>query len=199
MRLRRQFGEEDPVHTGQGERWRTEHGLPASDADGSATGYSDAIVKYRMTGCAQPGSARQVTLQPVFFRTGPADPSPTGATWAGRFAAAVPIWRKLGVTLTAASPVTLDDAVNKTAGSDTAERHRVRDQLMGPDIEVFLVDNDVATMGGGATRFGGSANGGDFYPFEPRLQPLDQLEDLIGRIDQEDVLDAVFSRFCVGK
>jgi hypothetical protein len=160
VRLRRQFGgEDDPVHTGMAEQWRTEHGLPASgmDESGQSTGYSDAIVKYRMMGCANPGSARDVTLQPVFLKSSAADPSPTGTSWATRLGPAQTIWRKLGVSVTAASPVTIVDA-QKTAGSTDAELLSIMQLRTGAGNEVFMVDNDIAHQGGAGTARGGSAD-----------------------------------------
>ncbi len=160
VRLRRQFGgEEDPVHAGMAEQWRTENGLPASGVDesGQSTGYTDAIVKYRMMGCANPGSARDLTLQPVFLQSSAADPSPTGTSWATRLGPAQTIWRKLGVTVTASSPVTIVDA-QKTAGSSDAELLSIMQLRTGAGNEVFMVDNDIAHQGGAATARSGSAD-----------------------------------------
>lgn len=106
--------------------------------------------------CAHPGHARSVDLQPVFFRSSAADTSPTGTSWTRRFAAAVPIWSKLGVSYTASSAVTLTDAANKTAGNSDAELLRIMGLRSGAGIEIFMVDNDINHQGGAATAGSGS-------------------------------------------
>jgi hypothetical protein len=156
VRLRREFGEEeDPMHAGMGERWRAEGGLPPSG--GEESGYTDAIVKYRLAGCADPGSARSLTLQPVFLRSSALDTSPTGTSWAGRLSTTQAIWQKVGVSVDAASPVTLDTPL-KTAGSTYDELRDILDLHTGAGHGVFVVDNDLEMAGGGATRRSGSAD-----------------------------------------
>jgi hypothetical protein len=108
--------------------------------------------------CAHPGDWRTVELQPVFFKSSAADPAPTGASWARRLRASRTIWGKLGVSFTTLSAIEKIDAPNKTAGATPAEIHRIRATQSGPGIEVFMVDNDLAVVGGGATAFSGTAN-----------------------------------------
>jgi hypothetical protein len=107
-------------------------------------------------GCI-PGVIRLVDVQPILFQSSPTDPSPTGASWSRRFGPSNTIWGKLGVTFTGLSPITLTDPVNKTAGNNTAERTRVRALWSGPGVGVFMLDNDLADAGGGATVGGGAA------------------------------------------
>ena len=102
-------------------------------------------------GCASPGDARSLDLQPVFLRTGPADPSPTGTSWSSRFNKANAIWGKLGITFNDLGAVTLDTPL-KTTGNTIPERDAVAALRAGPGVEVFLVDNDMATAGGASTR-----------------------------------------------
>lgn len=109
-------------------------------------------------GCAHPGVLRDLDLQPVFLRTGPGDPSPTGGSWTRRFNEANFIWGKLGVRFHDLGPVTMDTPL-KTSGSNRAERDAVRALRSGAGVEVFLVDNDVADAGGGGTIAGCDANG----------------------------------------
>src|SRR5262249_49092591 len=66
--------------------------------------------------CANPGVSRALDLQPVFLRTDPADPAPTGASWTRRLNEANAIWGKLGVTFVELTPVTIDTPL-KTAGT----------------------------------------------------------------------------------
>jgi peptidoglycan hydrolase-like protein with peptidoglycan-binding domain len=108
--------------------------------------------------CEHPGNQRTVTVQPVFFRDSPTDPSPTGTSWATRFFQANVIWGKLGVNFTAGSPITLTDAVNKTAGTTDPEINRIRELRQSTGIEVFVMDNDIPGWGGAVTFNLGSAN-----------------------------------------
>jgi outer membrane protein OmpA-like peptidoglycan-associated protein len=109
-------------------------------------------------GCASPGAARDLDLQPVFLRTGPGDLSPTGITWPGRFAEASRIWGKLGVTLHGLGPVTIDSPL-KTTGANDAEANAIAALRNGPGVEVFLVANDMAASGGASTARGCGAAG----------------------------------------
>lgn len=102
-------------------------------------------------GTCTAGPARNVTVQPVFFRDSAADPAPTGASWSRRMSEARSIWGKLGVGFTESSAVTLTDATNKTAGSDLAEFARIIGLRSGAGNEVFVVDNDIAWLGGAGT------------------------------------------------
>lgn len=101
--------------------------------------------------CANPGNERSVDLQPVFFKDSPTDAAPTGTSWTRRFNASLPIWAKLGVTFTQQSAVTLEDATNKTAGGTNDELATIAGLRTGAGIEVFVVDNDIAHLGGAAT------------------------------------------------
>ena len=106
--------------------------------------------------CTHPGVSRTLDLQPVFFRSSAADPSPTGGSWGGRFNESNRIWGKLGVTFNQQSPVTLISRL-KTTGSTLAERNSIRALRTAAGIEVFLMDNDLSGAGGGATTGSGSA------------------------------------------
>lgn len=108
--------------------------------------------------CADPGESRTLDLQPVFLRTDPADAAPTGTTWTPRFNEANQIWGKLGVTFNELSPVTLDTPL-KTAGATRAERDSIRALRSGAGVEVFMVDNDIASQGGATTIAGCGASG----------------------------------------
>lgn len=100
--------------------------------------------------CANPGVLRTLDLQPVFLRTDPADPAPTGATWTPRLTSANQIWGKVGVSFVELSPVTLDTA-DKAAGDDAASQARIRALRSAAGVEVFLVDNDMPGSGGANT------------------------------------------------
>lgn len=108
-------------------------------------------------GCANPGDKRDLDLQPVFFRTGPADPSPTGTSWSRRLNEANRIWGKVGVFFNELSALTIDTLLKTTGGSD-AERAAIRGLRSGAGVEVFLVDNDVADQGGAFTIYGCGAS-----------------------------------------
>jgi outer membrane protein OmpA-like peptidoglycan-associated protein len=111
-------------------------------------------------GCVNPGDARDLDLQPVFLRTGPGDPAPTGNSWSRRFNEANSIWGKLGVRFHELGAVTVDSGPLKTSGGGTlAQRNAVRALRSGAGVEVFLVDSDFNDApdrpGGGATSGGG--------------------------------------------
>ena len=108
--------------------------------------------------CAHPGDIRSVDLQPVFFRSSAVDTSPTGTSWARRLGSSNTIWGKLGVTFAVLSPVTIEDATHKTAGTSTTEYHAIRATRAAAGLEVFMVDNAMASFGGGGTVLGGTAN-----------------------------------------
>lgn len=100
--------------------------------------------------CANPGVARSLDVQPVFLRTDPSDAAPTGTTWTRRLNQANAIWGKVGVTFVELTPVTIDTPL-KTNGTDNAEVNAVRALRSAAGVEVFLVDNDMATSGGAST------------------------------------------------
>jgi outer membrane protein OmpA-like peptidoglycan-associated protein len=108
-------------------------------------------------GCANPGDKRDLDLQPVFFRTGPADPSPTGTSWSRRLNEANRIWGKVGVFFNELPALMIDTPLKTTGGSD-AERAAIRGLRSGAGVEVFLVDNDVADQGGAFTIYGCGAS-----------------------------------------
>ncbi len=106
----------------------------------------------------QRGNARSVAVQPVVFRKNATDTAPTGGSWSRRLGPSNTIWGKLGVTFNASSPVTIDNATLKTAGSNLAERNAIRaSHSDASKVCVFLTDNDLADAGGGATVGGGAA------------------------------------------
>jgi len=99
----------------------------------------------------EPGRSRQVTLQPIFFRDNAADPSPTGASWARRMQSAEYVWGKLGVHFTVNAPIMRNDATHKVFGNNEAQTQAVAGLRTAGGVEVFVVDNDVAFMGGAET------------------------------------------------
>lgn len=104
------------------------------------------------------GAERSVDLQPVVFKDSATDASPTGTSWARRFASSNTIWGKLGVTFNALSTVEVVDATLKTSSAASiAQRDAVAAAHSGPGIEVMMVDNDMASRGGGTTTVAGSA------------------------------------------
>ncbi|HEV3197097.1 MAG TPA: DUF4157 domain-containing protein [Bryobacteraceae bacterium] len=130
----------------------------SQEANRRATISADLSVPPPTPPCANPGVSRTVDVQPVFLRTGPADPSPTGASWARRLNEANAIWGKLGVTFNDLGAVTIDTPL-KTAGSTAAERNSVAALRTGAGIEVFLVDNDMTPFGGSSEVPGGPVPG----------------------------------------
>ena len=106
----------------------------------------------------QPGNQRSVDVQPVVFRNGAADPAPTGRSWSRRLGPSNTIWGKLGVRFNDATPVTIDNATLKTAGSNDAEIASIRAAHSDASrICIFLVDNDIPGWGGAVT-FGSGAS-----------------------------------------
>jgi outer membrane protein OmpA-like peptidoglycan-associated protein len=110
-------------------------------------------------GCANPGDARDLDLQPVFLRTGPGDPAPTGNSWSRRFDKANSVWGKLGVRFHDLGAVTVDTPLKTASAHTDPEWFAVAALRSGPGIEVFLVDNDMAARGGAGTVSGCGANG----------------------------------------
>ena len=109
--------------------------------------------------CANPGNTRVLDLQPVFLRTDPADAAPTGVSWSRRFNEANVIWGKLGVRFVELSAVTIDTAL-KANGTNDAEINAVRALRSAAGVEVFLVDNDMASSGGASKAPGPGASCG---------------------------------------
>jgi hypothetical protein len=98
--------------------------------------------------CVQTDS-RQLTLQPVGFRTDETDPAPTGGTAAAQFAKAQAVWEKACITLQVNPIVLITDAALKTSSDLTA----IRNAFTDPDpsvIEVFFVANSLPLIGGGS-------------------------------------------------
>jgi hypothetical protein len=93
----------------------------------------------------------------VVFKETAADPAPTGVSWTSRFVSTQDIWGKLGVSFTPAAAVEITDAALKTAGGSRTERDLIRGSWNGAAVGVFMVDNELADAGGGATVGGGAA------------------------------------------
>ena len=55
--------------------------------------------------CSNPGVARTLKLQPVFFKCGNGDKDPTGGSFFRQLTEANRIWSKLGATFTSGSPL----------------------------------------------------------------------------------------------
>ncbi|MEP0824669.1 MAG: DUF4157 domain-containing protein [Nitrososphaera sp.] len=108
--------------------------------------------------CPHPGELREVELQPVVFKSTAADPAPTGVTWTRRFTESNVIWNKIGVHFSERAPVEIIDAARKTAGNTDAEVIDIAGQHSGTGIEVFMVDNDLPSVGGGGTINSGTAS-----------------------------------------
>jgi Domain of unknown function (DUF4157) len=105
------------------------------------------------------GPARDVAIQPVFFRDDAKDRHPTGGSFPGRMDVARQVWAKVGVMLRAETPIVLDDPAHKKAGSTDAEFAGIMALRTGAGLEVFMVDNDLPTAGGGVTRAAAPARG----------------------------------------
>jgi hypothetical protein len=101
---------------------------------------------------------RSVDVQPVSLRSSATDPSPTGASFGSWLSSANTIWNKLAVTFNALSTVTITDATNKTAGGTRAERDSIRALNSGSGVQVFMVNNPLTDVGGGATISAGAAS-----------------------------------------
>lgn len=106
--------------------------------------------------CNDPGVARNLLLQPVFFKCGANDADQTGGSFFSQLTKANEIWSKLGVTFTTNSPVILDDCTNKSSGGTLAERNVIRGLHAGGGVEVYFVDNDLTNVGGGASIANGN-------------------------------------------
>ncbi len=92
---------------------------------------------------------RQLTVQPVGFRTDAADPAPTGGTAAAQFGTAQTVWAKACIQIDVLPFVYIDDATLKTSTDLTAIRAAYTD----PDpnvIEVYFIDNPLPAIGGGS-------------------------------------------------
>jgi len=105
--------------------------------------------------CTHPGLLRLLDVQPVFLRTDASDASPTGNTWRARFNESAVVWGKLGIVLNELSAVTLDSNL-KSSGDTLADRNSIRALRSSSGIEVFMVANDLAGVGGGATTGSGT-------------------------------------------
>jgi Domain of unknown function (DUF4157) len=115
-------------------------------------GRRGAIVPRPAPGRAcEPGRVRDVTVQPVFFRLNAADPAPTGATFPGRMAVTREVWTKLGVAFAVNAAIMRTDATNKTRGTNLVQVNAIAALRTGAGVEVFVVDNDIAFLGGGGT------------------------------------------------
>ena len=99
----------------------------------------------------EPGHARQVTVQPIFFRNNAADPAPTGASFPNRMQVTQDVWAKLGVRFTTNASIMRNDGTHKSQGGTIAELNAIQSLRTGAGVEVFVVDNDIAILGGAAT------------------------------------------------
>jgi hypothetical protein len=92
---------------------------------------------------------RRLICQPVGFRTGSGDPSPTGGTSAAQFATAQTVWNKACMDIEVRATHVIDDATLKTSSDTTA----IRNSYTDPDpnvIEVYFVANSLPSIGGGS-------------------------------------------------
>jgi hypothetical protein len=99
----------------------------------------------------EPGNARQVGVQPIFFRNNAADAAPTGASFPGRMRVTQEVWGKVGVGFTVNPAIMRDDAAHKGSGATNAELAAIAGLRTAAGVEVFVVDNDIAFLGGAAT------------------------------------------------
>jgi hypothetical protein len=99
----------------------------------------------------EPGHTRQVTVQPIFFRNNAADPAPTGGSFPIRMDVTEQVWGKLGVQFSTNASIVRNDAAHKSAGTTIAELNAIQELRTGAGVEVFVVDNDIAILGGAAT------------------------------------------------
>ncbi len=92
---------------------------------------------------------RRLICQPVGFRTGPGDASPTGGTAAAQFATAQAVWNKACMDIEVRAIQMIDNATLKVSSNETA----IRNSFTDPDpnvIEVYFVANSLPTIGGGS-------------------------------------------------
>jgi hypothetical protein len=98
-------------------------------------------------------------IQPIFVRSGPGDPSPTGRSFDVLMQSAKCIWRKCCVHFDVREPMYVDDANYKILNSK-AEGRNLRDEVTVADaVEVFVATEfDPVVWGGGATFSSGTAS-----------------------------------------
>lgn len=100
----------------------------------------------------------RIPIQPVFIRSSPRDPNPTGWAFDEMMSHAKEIWGKCCIEFEVRDPIYVDNADYKVLESE-AEAERLMDEVNVPDaIEIFVVDKwDPLYDGGGATWSGGTA------------------------------------------
>lgn len=91
---------------------------------------------------------RTITVQPVGFRTGPMDPSPSASTAAAQLATAQAVWNKGCIDINIRPTVFIDNATLKTSSDQTAIRAAYTDADPAV-IEIFFVQNALTGSGGG--------------------------------------------------
>jgi hypothetical protein len=133
--------------------------LKALEQQATADAEAGAKVPAKALPCADQGFPREVPLQPVFFVDVPyisgsislPDLFNTGQTWEGRLVEARALWGKLGVTFKVSNPVTVTSQL-KTRGESPLQYPAIRKTYSGAGVEVFMMDNDVASDGGGVSQ-----------------------------------------------
>jgi len=100
----------------------------------------------------------RIPIQPVFIRSGPADPNPTGWAFNEMMNHAKEVWGKCCIEFEIRDPIYINN-VNYKVLESVAEAERLMDEVDIPDaIEIFVVDRwDPLYDGGGATWSGGTA------------------------------------------
>jgi hypothetical protein len=99
----------------------------------------------------EPGRVRQVTVQPIFFRDNAADPAPTGVSFPNRMQVTSDVWAKVGVQFSVNAAIMRDDAAHKSIGNNNAQLNAIQALRTAGGVEIFVVDNDIAFLGGAGT------------------------------------------------
>ena len=93
-------------------------------------------------------NTRRVSIQPVGFRTGPGDASPSASTAAAQLGTAAAVWGKGCIEVQILPTILIDNATLKTSSDQTAIRNSYTDPNANV-IEVFFVQNSLPASGGG--------------------------------------------------
>jgi hypothetical protein len=117
-----------------------------------------AVVQIVVAPCDSIGM-RSLPIQPVFVRSGPHDPAPTGRSLDVYLENAERIWNKACVTFEVLDPVYVDDAGFKVLTEQESAALRATVDAANA-VEVFFIESwdPVQTYGGGVTFSSGTAD-----------------------------------------
>lgn len=128
----------------------------------------------------------KLKVQPVFIRSGPDDPSPTGKSFNTLIQSAKCMWRKCCVHLDVLEPVYVDNDAYKVIDNEQEARNLMNEVDIDDAVEIFVADRMATALyngwGGGASFDSGTATA-KIVSCDAQLEVPDPNDGFLGAIN----------------